>query len=106
MINPANNTTIWYCNIKKEKVNIVKQNGLQCFSDPISGAIPYRTPWITVTTEPVKDSGIICEIDLADILEQDTKWVFDPKGNKKRLRIFEDITADKVKIIKEADQNP
>lgn len=102
MINPANNTTIWYCIIKKDKINTVRQKGFQCFSDPISDWVPYRTPWITVTTEPDSD-GIVCEVDLADISEHDTQWVFSPNSNQKRLRVFKDIAANKIKILKETD---
>ena len=102
MINPANNTTVWYCSVKEDKVHDVIKNGLQCFSDPISSLISYRAPWIIVTTEP-EEGGTVCKVDLADIAEHDVKWVFVPKGSRKRLRVFEDIPADKVSILKETD---
>ena len=99
MVNPHSNNTIWYCSVKEEKINSVTQQGLQCFSDPISDLISYRTPWITVTTEP-DNTEFICEVDLVDITENDASWVFSPRDDKKRLRVFVDIPCHRVKIKK------
>ena len=102
MINEENNSTIWYCTVRKSKANEVQQKGLRCFSEPVMVNVTWRVPWaVTVRTRPsvVKETdeeGVIFEVDLRDIKDEDTAWVF----QKKALRIFKDIPAHCVRMYK------
>lgn len=84
MVNPKNNSTIWYCKVKDSKISIVQENGLRCFADPVDNS-GYRVPWVTVQADP---NGANFEVDLEEIEEKDTAWSF---TNKDTLRVFCDI---------------
>lgn len=102
MINEENDSTIWYCNIRKSKANEVQRKGLHCFSEPAMVNVTWRVPWaVTVWTRPVTaedpdEESVIFEVDLQDITEEDTAWVF----QKKALRIFKDIPPHCVRVYK------
>ena len=97
VINPENNSTIWYHSTPNDRVESILKNGLLINSKPEYQSKPE--PWIYVSTVIfTNEKGFTTfEVNLDEIDEDDVGWPFEDNW---QLRVFVNIPANKLKIFK------
>ena len=99
IINPDNNTTIWYHTTLRDRVPSILSNGLKIFS-PSSGSGHDRVPWLYISSKPLISDKPIFKVDLAGVKEDAVKELFDSKVDDCIYqRIFIDIEPDRLSLM-------
>lgn len=100
IINPDNNSTIWYHTTLRDRVLSILQNGLKTFS-PKSGSGYNRVPWLYISSKPLISDNPIFEVDISDIKEYDVKECFGGRVDGSIYQmIFVDIPPNKLTLMK------
>jgi len=101
IVNPDNNSTVWYHTTLRERVSSILQNGLKTFS-PRSSSGYNRVPWLYVSSKPLKTENPVFKVDLSGLKEHEVKECFGGRvdGSIHQM-VFVDIAPDKLSLISE-----
>lgn len=101
IVNPDNNSTVWYHSTPKDRVSNILKEGLKIFS-PGSDISSKRVPWLYLSSKPLISDKAIFQIDISDIKEEDVKEVFGGRVDGCIYqRIFVDIPVKKISLLTE-----
>jgi hypothetical protein len=101
IVNPNDESFIWYHTTHKDRLERVLEEGLIRNSEPVWQSGPE--PWIYLSTVPWEyEGGVILEIDLSRFKFEYVGWAFanenSPKEEKWQLRCFVHIPPEVIKI--------
>lgn len=98
IINPDNNSTIWYHYTNKNNVKSILQDGLKVFSK--SERSYSRVPWLYITSKVTETDKAIFAVDLAGFDSNLVVEVFGGRVNECIYqRIFVDISPERLTLI-------
>lgn len=101
IINPDNNTTIWYHTTLRDRVPKILSDGLKIFS-PGSGSGYNRVPWLYISSKPLISDKPIFKVNLVGVREDAVKELFDSRiDDCIHQRVFIDIEPDRLSLMSE-----
>ena len=104
IINPDNNSTVWYHSTPKDRVSNILKQGLKTFS-PGSDISSKRVPWLYLSSKPLISDKAVFSVDISDIKEEEVKEIFGGRVDSCIYqRVFVNIPAEKISLLVETLQ--
>lgn len=101
IINPDNNSTVWYHTTLRDRVPSILSNGLKIFS-PSSGSGYDRVPWLYISSKPLISDKPIFKVNLVGVKDDAVKEIFGSRVDDCIYqRVFIDIAPDKLSLLSE-----
>lgn len=99
IVNPDNNSTVWYHTTLKNNVRSILLNGLKIFS-PSSGSGNNRVPWLYISSKPIRTENPVFKVDLASVKDDVVKEFFGGRVDGCIYqRVFTDIPPERLSLL-------
>lgn len=98
IINPDNNSTVWYHYTNKNNVKSILKDGLKIFSRSEQGH--SRVPWLYITSKVTKTDKAIFAVDLTGFADDFVAEVFGGRiDDCIYQRIFVNVAPERLTLI-------